>query len=281
VADTKRLPSALAAWWTLEKAAIRTQGQYRGNLFAGFLGGLVYQGIQLIFVALLLNSFGMIGGWNFKEIGLLLGVRPCAHSIYVIPFGALLRTSSLIHNGEFDLILLRPVNHFVQIFTRQFNIMSLGDGILGLVSVTTFGALAPVDWSWENIGYLILAVIGGGLAETAIQIAIVSFSFTATVVNSIQFMADTIVTNFGVYPLAIFGKEGLLALCFAFPLGFIAYLPTAALLGRVAEVPLPEWMVWTSPLAGWLLLPPHYGCSTACHSTTPAPGHSITQRKTG
>ena len=37
--------------------------------------------------------------------------------------------------------------------------------------------------------------------------------------------------------------------------GFVAYLPTTALLDRVAEVPLPAWLVWASPLMGWVLFP--------------------------
>lgn len=62
-----------------------------------------------------------------------------------------------------------------------------------------------------------------------------------------QVQADRIVTTFGIYPLTIFGPQGLLFLCFIFPFGFVAYLPTTALLGRVAEVPLPARLVWVSP----------------------------------
>lgn len=253
--SARKLPGTLSAWWTLQRAAVRSQAQYRSNFLVAFIGGLTYQGIQVVFVALLLHSFGMIGGWGFREIGLLVGMRLTSHAIYVVPFASLLQTSEVVRSGEFDLLLLRPVNQFVQIVTRRFHIMALGDAILGIVALVGFAILAPVDWTWWRIGYLVLAVIGGGIVEVAIQVFIASIAFRATVVNSLHYLADTVVTTFGVYPLTIFGPGGLLALCFAFPLGFIAYLPAAALLGRTDGVPLPDAVIWASPAGGWLLLP--------------------------
>ena len=204
-------------------------------MFVGLIGGLTYQGINVVFLALLLNGFGLIGGWGFAELGLLVGIRLAAHSFYVMPFGGLLETTQLVREGEFDLLLLRPVDRFIQIITRRFNVLTVGDGLLGLAALVGFGLLAPVEWTWWRLGYVVAAVVGGGLVETAVQMVIV--------------------TTFGIYPLTIFGPEGLLFLCFVFPLGFVAYLPTTALLDRVAEVPLPAWLVWASPLMGWVLFP--------------------------
>ncbi len=255
MAEDRALPGVLRSWWILERASLRSQGQYRSNLFVGFVGGITYQGIQVAFMALLLHSFGVIDGWGISRIGLLVGIRLAAHALYVMPFGSLLNTSQLVHDGEFDLLLLKPVNQFVQIITRRFNILTLGDAVLGLTALIGFGLRAPVDWTWWRLGYLAAAVVGGGLVETAIQLAIASIAFRATVVNSLQNLADTDVTSFGVYPLTIYGPAGLIGLCFVFPLGLIAYLPAAALMGATAGIPLPGWLIWASPVGGWVLLP--------------------------
>lgn len=251
----RRIPGALRAWWVLERAALRAQTQYRANLFVGLIGGLTYQGINVVFLALLLNGFGLIGGWGFAELGLLVGIRLAAHSFYVMPFGGLLETTQLVREGELDLLLLRPVDRFIQIITRRFNVLTVGDGLLGLAALVGFGLLAPVEWTWWRLGYVVAAVVGGGLVETAVQMVIGSLAFRGGGARIMQIQADRIVTTFGIYPLTIFGPEGLLFLCFVFPLGFVAYLPTTALLDRVAEVPLPAWLVWASPLMGWVLFP--------------------------
>ena len=251
----RRLPGVIRSWWILERAALRAQAQYRANLVMGFIGGLTYQGIQVVFLALLLQSFGMIGGWTFAELGLMVGIRLAAHACYVMPFGALIDTSRRINSGEFDQLLIRPTNLLLQVVTRRFNILTVGDGVLGFSALVVLAATSPVEWTWWRIGYLMAAVIGGGLVETAIQVVIASTAFRSGNVFALQTQADRVITLFGIYPLTIFGPLGLLTLCLLFPLGFIAYLPSTALLGRVAEVPLPSWLVWLSPMGGWLLFP--------------------------
>lgn len=221
----------------------------------GFIGGLAYQGIQLAFLALLLSSFGLIDGWDFTELGLLVGIRLCSHAVYVLPFGGLLDTSQLVHDGTYDLFLLRPVSPFAQIIARKVNILAIGDAALAIVALVAFGVYSPVSWGLLKLGYVLAAIVGGGLVEVAIQVVITSLAFKAGPVRAMQMQADRVITTFGIYPLTIFGPSGLWSLCLIFPLGFIAYLPTVTLLSRTSEVPLPEWLVLTSPLMGWALFP--------------------------
>lgn len=121
----------------------------------------------------------------------------------------------------------------------------------------------------------------GGLVETAIQAAIGSLAFRGGVARTMQVQTDRIVTTFGIYPLTIFGPQGLLFLCFIFPFGFVAYLPTTALLGRVAEVPLPRTAGVSLSLAGWVLFPPVAGAVPPHVAALPEPGgvtrSSVTQ----
>lgn len=169
--------------------------------------------------------------------------------------GALIDTSRIIHSGEFDQVLIRPTGVFLQVVTRRFNILTVGDGVLGVVALVGFAVVSPVEWTWWRLAFVLAAVVGGGLVETSIQVVIAAVAFRSGNVFALQIQADRVITLFGIYPLTIFGTSGLLTLCLVFPLGLIAYLPTAALLGRVAEVPLPAWLVWGSPLAGWVLFP--------------------------
>ena len=53
---------------------------------------------------------------------------------------------------------------------------------------------------------------------------------------------------------------------------FVACLPTTALLGRVAEVPLPARLVWVSPWRAGCCSSCPWCCSTACRGTTRAWG---------
>lgn len=251
--QTRALPSQLKAWWLLEKMAFRAALQYRSNFLTATLGGIAFQGVQLIFIGVLLNRFATIGGWGFQSIAFLFALRLAAHGVYIGFFQPTSQTEIVVREGEFDRYLMRPVNPFIQLITRRFSLMGTGDIVLGVGSLIIFGITAPIDWTWWRLGYLVLAVIGGGLVETAVQALIGSFAFKVVTVRSAAYLADGLFTSFAPYPLTIFGW-GLYALVFAFPLGLIAYLPAAALLGRAGEVPLPDWFVWATPVAGVVLL---------------------------
>lgn len=246
----RTLPNTLWSWWRLERMAIRAQGQYRGNFFVGMLGGVTYQGIQVAFLAILLQRFNLIGGWDFHEIGLLFGIRLAAHALYVMPFNPVSSVDRMIRLGDFDRVLLRPVNLFIQVSTRRFAIMSVGDGVIGICALIGFSLYSPVHWTPLKVGYLLLAVIAGGLVETAIQTFIASFAFTVTSTSGFAIFADVMFTQFGSYPLTIFGRIGVWVLTFGFPIAFVSYLPTTVLLGRSTEVPIWHPLVYISPLLG-------------------------------
>jgi ABC-2 type transport system permease protein len=70
----------------------------------------------------------------------------------------------------------------------------------------------------------------------------------------IKDMVDRVLTDFGAYPMTIFGTAGSWLLTFLVPLAFMAYLPTTVLLDRTEELVVPVWTAQLSPLAGPLLL---------------------------
>lgn len=246
----RRLPNTLWAWWRLQRMAIRAQGQYRGNFFVGMIGGVTYQGLQVAFLAILLHRFNLIGGWNFREIGLLFGIRLAAHALYVMPFNPVSSTDRMIRVGDFDRVLLRPVNIFIQVSTRRFQIMSVGDGLIGICALIVFWLYSPVHWTPLKVGYALCAVVAGGLVETAIQAFIAAIAFTTTSTSGFAIFADQMFSQFGSYPLTIFGRIGVWVLTFAFPIAFVSYLPTTVLLGRADQVPLPSAIIHLSPLLG-------------------------------
>lgn len=248
--EHRRLPGMFRSWWLLERAALRTQGQFRQNFVVGLIGGVVFQGIQVAFLAILLNQFNLIGGWGWREIGLIFGIRLSAHALYVMPFGTIPWTERLVRTGEFDLFQLRPVNTFIQVITRRFSVMSVGDGLIGLTALVGFALQAPVFWTPGKMLFLAVSILSGGLVETAFQTAIASLAFVLTATTGLNLFADNTITSFGGYPLTIFGRVGVWLLTFILPMAFIAYLPATMLLDRTDEVPLPLWLVHLSPAVG-------------------------------
>ncbi|MFF0339026.1 ABC transporter permease [Kribbella sp. NPDC004875] len=256
----------------LQRAALRAALQYRVNFWTTLMGGVAYQGTQLLFLGVLLGKFGMIAGWGFPEIAFVFAMRLASHALYVVPFGSLRLTDLIVRDGEFDRVLLRPVNPFLQVITRGFPLMSLGDALLGAGALVIFSWHAPVDWDALKIVYLLLAVIGGGLVETGIQTFFCGLSFIATSTFSLRIFADNSITQFSGYPLTMFGRGVFYGFCTVFPMAFIAFLPATVLLGKTSDVPLPLWLVVASPLVGPVVLALGYAFFIRMLPTYSSPG---------
>lgn len=247
------LISAARSYRVLFRASWRASVQYRGNFASTMLGGIAFQGTQLLFIGVLLAKFGTIAGWSFNEIGFVFALRLAAHSGYVIPFGNLFHTDLIVHQGEFDRILLRPVNPFVQLITRRFPLMAFGDLLLGFGALIIFSIAAPIDWSGGKIIFLIAAIVGGSLVETGVQTFLCGLTFPMISTRSLRSLVDDTFTKFSGYPLTMFGRWGFWSLTFVFPMAFIAFLPATVLLDRTEGLPLPAWLPYASPAAGVII----------------------------
>ena len=65
---------------------------------------------------------------------------------------------------------------------------------------------------------------------------------------------DRVLTDFGAYPMTIFGTAGAWLLTFLLPLAFMAYLPAALVLDHTEELVVPLWLAQLSPVVGPLVL---------------------------
>ncbi len=264
--------SAVRTYLILQQAAWRNTFAYRASLWTLVLGSVALQGTQLLFIGVLLHQFGVINGWTTPEIALLYGLRLSAHGVCTTTFGQHSRLDGLLRNGEYDRFLLRPANPFVQLITWRFNLGTVGDLALGLGILITAAQLVVIDWTIGRVLLAVLAVIGGGLVEAGVMILISGLAFRLRTTWSAKVTVDTMFTDFGAYPLPIFGPAGVFALTFAIPLAFIAYLPCTVILARTSELLVPTWLAVIAPLAGPVLLVCGYAFFTRQSRAYDSPG---------
>lgn len=235
-------------------AALRAQGQYRANLLLMACGGLAYQGVGFIFVWVVIDRFGAIGGWSLAEVAFLYGLRLTAHGVFVWFLNQMMVVDQVVREGEFDRYLVRPVNPLVQLMTRGVQLTVVGDLIGGIGLLVAAAAMIDIDWSAGAVAFLVLAILGGGLVEGACQLIAGSLSFRILSTNSLRFSLDDMFNTFGGYPLKIFPVVARFGLTFVLPLAFVAYLPSTVLLDRTDELSVSPWFAYCAPLAGAVLM---------------------------
>lgn len=240
--------------YVLLRAGVRTELQYKSNFVHSLIGGAAFQSSQLLFIGVLLASFGAIGGWGADEILLLVGIRMLAHAVYGVVFHETIVSDLVIYQGEFDRYLLRPVNPYLQLLTRRFNLQQLGDLVLGGVVFGIAVHRAPVSWTVGTVAFVAAALVGGALIEAAFQTARAGLSFRMRSTESLVGVTDDVIGSYGNYPLHIFGVGGLIAFTILVPIAFVSYYPTAVLLGRTEHFWFPDWLGWLTPAIGAAML---------------------------
>lgn len=251
------LARPVSPWRTyvvLVQGTWRSMRVHRMNLVMMFLGSAAIQGTQLAFIGVLLGTFGAIAGWSVGEVAFLYGLRLTAHGVCTINFGQHRGSAHAIRNGDWDRYLLRPAGPLMQMLTRHFNPGTIGDLALGLIILLTASSLIDLRWTPGLALYLVLAALSGGLVEAGLQIALSGLDFRWGPITRVKDLIDRVLTDFGAYPMTIFGTAGAWLLTAAIPLAFMAYLPSTVILEHTEELVVPVWVAQLSPLAGPVFL---------------------------
>lgn len=231
-------------------AAVRSAAQYRGNLVLMVVMGAAYQGSGFAFIAVVLTRYPEIGGWSFREVALIYGLRLMAHALYNIPLQVLWYQEDMIRDGSFDRFLLRPLHPFLQLLTSRVSVNSVGDALVALAVFAYAASGADVAWTPLTVLYLTLAVLGGALIEGAVQLLITSASFRTVQVWPARFFADNLILSFASYPLSVFAGALQWVLTWLLPIAFIAYVPADAVLERDGGLTVTSAVAWLVPVVG-------------------------------
>ncbi len=217
------------------------------------VGAIFYEAMSLAFVGVIVHAFGSIGGWSLAEVAFVYGIRAMGHALHGLVSGQLWSTDLVVRQGEFDRYLVRPVNPLIQLLTRSFQVTAVGDIIFGVAVLAVTAVATSISWSIGSVAYLLAAVVGSALVESAVMLATASLSFRLFAATSIARVADNIFVTFGPYPLSVLPRAVSYLLTFVLPLAFAAFFPAAILLGRTDDLFVPEWLAAASPAVGAVL----------------------------
>lgn len=246
----KQTMSTLTICFSFWIAAFKGRMQYRANFIIGILMGIVFQCTGFVFIWVVLSRFQSVGGWSLGEIAFLYGLRLVMHALNGFFSGALFNLQWELRQGDFDRYLVRPMAPLLQMISQHPPSSALGDLIGGIMLFVAATTLVTVGWTASTIGFLILAIIGGALIEFALRLLSASLSFRFMASEPALHLVDTIFSEFGNYPLAIFGNVLQFLLTYALPLAFMVYFPAAILLNRGNELQIHPAFAYASPLVG-------------------------------
>lgn len=240
----------MALWW----AGLRSALQYRTDTFIVIVMAIVFQGTGFAFAWVVLTRFGSIGGWTLGDIAFLYGLRLVVHAVAGVLAGPFFGLEDQVRSGDFDRYLVRPTSPLLQFMTNRVEVSIFGDLLGGAAIFFAANTLTRIDWSPLALLYLGLAILGGACIELGSRIVIGGLSFRFLASRSLLYLADSLFSTYGNYPITIFGSALSALFTVVVPLAFVAYLPATVLLDRTAELQVSPVFAYLAPIVGiaWL-----------------------------
>lgn len=232
---------------------IRSQMQYKISFLLTMIGQFLTSFSAFLAVYFLMDRFHQIEGFSFEEVLLCFAVVLMAFSLAECVAKGFDAFSSMIGNGEFDRIMVRPRNEIFQVLASKVEFTRLGRMFQAALIFAYAIPASGVEWTGERILLLVMMVGAGVLVFSGLFVVYAALCFFST--QALEFM--NIFTDggreFGCYPVAIYGDKVLKVLTFVVPMALFQYYPFLYLIGRTENR-----LYFACPLLAMLFLIPCY-----------------------
>jgi ABC-2 type transport system permease protein len=228
------------------KLNLQGQMEYPSFLIGWFLSNMLQFGVGFGTLRVITIQFQNINGWEFNQIAFLYGLGIISHALSVIIFIQTWYIDGLVIHGEFDRMLLRPMNIYFQFCFHYINLIGLTDMLPGII-IFIYGAVTVgFTASILNISSVILVIIGATMIRGGIYTLVGSVGFWTKGTRSLTTATENIFVKSIMYPMTIYNRTIQAIFTFLLPVGFISFYPASGFLGKDAGFEFPGYVpLWT------------------------------------
>jgi len=243
------MPYLLRLYFRLIGAQIRSEMQYRASLIAETLGAFLVTALDFAAIVILLGRFQGIGGWSLAEVAFLYGASSISFTLAELNAGGYDYFDRIVVRGDFDRLLIRPLDPFFQMLTEAWPLRRFGRLFQGLIAfLYAMFTLRPA-WDAFHWGFLIAMIAGGMLFFLAILIIGSTACFwspqTSELTNIFSYGGQFMTS----YPMSIYERWMREVFTFVIPIAFVSYYPALYLLDKPDPFGLPAWLPFLAPFA--------------------------------
>jgi ABC-2 type transport system permease protein len=215
---------------------VRTKMEYRGAFWLDRVAQIFSYGFMMASIWLLLERFGVLGTWTWPEMALLFGFQLLVYALGAsVSFVQMREMEDTIRLGRLDTLLTKPMSPWVFIVFSAFNIEYLGHVLLA-VPVLVW-ALLHVDIAWDagTVLFFVAAMLSSAMGAAAI-ITMIGATALVWVQSNHLFAIYFSFWELARLPLDIFPGAIQWLLIAVIPLGYMAAVPVAVLLGKPVPI---------------------------------------------
>lgn len=227
--------------------------QYKTSFFLTSIGQCLTTFFSFLSMYFLFTRFGSIKNYSFNEVLLCFSTIFMSFALAECFGRGFDAFPSIISDGSFDRILVRPRNEVLQVLGTKIELTRIGRLIEALIVFIYSLKTCGVYFSPDKIFTLILMIIGGTFLFFGLFIisAVICF-FTIESLEIINIFTDG-GRELAQYPLDIYKNFVLKFFTYIIPLAFVNYYPLLYIIGKSHNV-----LYMFSPLIACLFIIPSF-----------------------
>src|SRR2546422_2446462 len=231
---TFRIPnSAFRILWAFWRLNLAEELQYRANFIASLLGTVFDMATALLTLALFFHHTTTLGGWDYWEIVVLLGVfNALTGVIEAVLRPGIGQLAGEVRSGELDLVLVKPVDAQGFVSFRRLDLWRLSDVVLGLAlagyALTRLGRIPSV----AQLAAFAVALAAAAVVVYAIWVVLMSLAFWFGSVENIAVLFDAVYEG-ARYPVSAYPGALRFVFVYLIPIAWTTTIPASALTGRL------------------------------------------------
>lgn len=210
----------------------RSAMQYKVSFLLTTIGQFLVSFNIFLGIYFLFARFSSVKGYTYQEVMLCFAVNIMAYSLAEMFARGFDMFPSIISNGEFDRILVRPKGILLQVLCSKIEFTRIGRMIQAVIMFFYGVKTSGITWSIDKVITVGFMVIGGTTLYSALFLlyAAVSF-FTIEGIEVMNIVTDG-AREYGKYPFDTYGKTVLKIVTYLIPFALFQYYPFLYLLGR-------------------------------------------------
>ena len=231
---TFRLPRSafrvLAAFWRINLAE---ELQYRANFVASVLGTMFWMGTALLTLALFFGHTTRLGGWDYWEVVVLLGVfNALTGVVEAVLRPGIGRLAGEVRSGGLDLVLAKPVDAQGFVSFRRLDIWRFADVALGLgLAGYALARLGRIPGPLQLSAFLV-ALASAGVVVYAIWVVLMSLAFWFVSVENLSVLFDALYEG-ARYPVSAYPAALRFLFVYLIPIAWTTTIPASVLTSRL------------------------------------------------
>lgn len=214
------------------RATVQAQLEYRSGVVGRLFANLLSVGTGILLLWAMFQQISSVGGWNFDQVLVLIGVVYTIEFVVEIWFYPSLNpVSTYVRKGEFDLLLLKPIASQFLVTFRYLQVLEITGLLIGLsvigLGMHRLGVVTPL-----NVLLLVVFLMVALVIIYSLYLALSTLAFWFTKIEEVASVI-WLHSTAGSFPVAAYPSWARFMFTFILPVAFVTNVPAQAATGRL------------------------------------------------